>query len=59
MPTLPGATTTLAGMGAWSQPVFEGMLPYAYFAGGVLLGVGIILFIIYIATTVVSHMRGH
>lgn len=58
MPTLPGATTTLSGMAAWGQPVFDSLLPYAYFAGGILLAVGIIGFLIFLAARAAHHMRG-
>lgn len=59
MPVLPSATTTLSGLSDWAQPIFNSLLPYAYFAGGVLLGVGIILFLIFITTMVVHHLRGN
>jgi len=57
MPVLPTASTTLAGMGEWAQPVFNSMLPYAYFAGGILLGLGLILFIIWGASTIFHHIK--
>lgn len=59
MPTLPGATTTLSGMGAWSQPIFDSLWPYALFAGGVILAVGIILLVIRMAGHASDKMSGH
>jgi len=59
MPTLPAASSTLAGIAEWSQPMFDSMKPYAYMAAGVLIGVGIILFVIYIGSMILHHMRGH
>jgi len=58
MPVLPEATTTLEGMSAWSQPMFNSMFPYALFAGGVILAVGIIIFIIRIAGHATDKMGG-
>lgn len=59
MPTLPSATSTLNGMGAWSQPMFDSLWPYALFAGGLILAVGIIVFIIRIAGHASDKMGGH
>lgn len=59
MPTLPGATTTLANLSEWSQPIFTAMWPYAMFAGGVILGIGLIVLVIKLASLAASHMKGH
>ena len=58
MPVLPGATTTLSSMSAWAQPFFDSLWPYAVFAGGVLLSVGIIMFIIRLAGHASDKMGG-
>lgn len=46
MPTIDGPTTTLASLGAWAQPFFDALKPYAYFEGGIILAVGVILLLI-------------
>lgn len=59
MPVLPSASSTLEGMGEWSQPIFTALWPYALFAGGVLLAVGLIWFIINLAGHATNKMKGH
>lgn len=59
MPILPSATSTLTGMALWSQPMFDSMWPYALFAGGVLLAVGLIWFVIGLASHGADKMKGH
>ena len=56
MPDLPSATTTLAGLQQWSNPMFQALLPYGYLAGGVLIGVGLIGFVIYIGSLISHHL---
>lgn len=58
MPDLPSATTTLSSMAEWSQPIFDSMWQYAVFAGGVILAVGLIIFIIRLAGHATDKMQG-
>lgn len=56
MPDLPSATTTLAHLAEWSSPMFNALSPYAYMAAGVLIGVGLIGFLIWIGGLVLHHL---
>jgi len=55
MPTLPDATTTLTATAAWSQPVFNGLLPYAELAIGLIIAVGIVGFLIFAVARAFNH----
>lgn len=44
--TLPSATTTLAGIGEWSSPIFAELWPFGLMAMGVFLGFFIIRYVI-------------
>lgn len=46
--TLPSSTTFLASVGEWSGSIFSDLLPFAIYAIGIILGVGLIAFIIFI-----------
>lgn len=58
MPTLPAATSTLSGISEWSNPMFQALLPYGYMAAGVLIGVGLIIFLIWLGGYLLHHLRG-
>lgn len=58
MPDLPAATTTLSGLSSWSNPMFQALLPYGYMAAGVLIGVALIIFLIYLGGLLLHHLRG-
>lgn len=58
MPDLPSATTTLSSIKEWSNPMFQSLLPYAYLAMGILVGIGLILFLVYLGSLVLHHLRG-
>lgn len=58
MPDLPGPTTSLAGIKEWANPVFVDLLPYAYLAAGLILAVGLIWFLVRLASHTTDHMKG-
>ena len=58
MPDLPSASTTLASIKQWSQPMFDSLSPYGFMAAGVIIGVGIIWFLIWIAGAVYHKLTG-
>lgn len=49
--TLPSGTSTLAGIGEYSSPLFEDLLPFALFAMGIIAGVALVGFLINIVRT--------
>lgn len=55
--TLPSSTQFIASIGEWSSPLFNDLLPFGIFAIGILLGVGLISFIIIIVSKVVDKIK--
>lgn len=53
--TLPSGTQALASVGEYSSPLFTDLLPFAFFGGGIFLGLGLIAFIILIIARAMSH----
>lgn len=42
----PAVTTTLADIGAWASPIFDDFFPWAKLAIGVIIGFGVIAWIV-------------
>jgi len=51
--TLPSASTTLAGIGAYSSPLFDEFLPVIYLVMGILIPVMVTVLII----SIVQHRK--
>jgi len=54
--TIPAATTTIAAITEYSSPWFTELLPVAYVAIGVVVGVGFVMFLIAIITGAFSRL---
>lgn len=48
----------MASIGETANPTFSDFSQLGYLAAGLILGVGIVIFIVQIAKIVVGHMRG-
>lgn len=44
--SLPSGTTLMANLAVYSSPLFDQLLPFVYFAGGLIVGAGLAWFII-------------
>jgi len=49
---LPSSSDFFSGLTAWSSPMFDALLPFAYLIMGISIAVGIIAFIMYMAGSV-------
>jgi len=53
--TLPSSTTFLASIGDWSSSIFTDLLPFATLAVGVVLGLGLLSFVIVAFSRAISR----
>jgi hypothetical protein len=56
--TLPDASSSLASLGAWSNPLLNELMPFVFLAGGLLLGVALVIFLIRGVGMVANYIRG-